>query len=295
MHPEHPSTLSRRDVLKSAAAGALLIGVGRGLATGGEGRPGKKPGVALQLYSIRNDCGKDFDKALEAVAAMGFKAVEFAGYHNYKDDAKGLRKKLEACGLKAAATHIGTGNLVGDALPRTIEFHKEIGCRYLCVPGDRRFTDPEGSKELAEIFNEAAAKLEKVKMFCGYHNHTKEFTKHEGKTYWDLFAERTVKDVVLQQDIGWTVAAGHDPAALVRRYPGRSAVIHCKPTLARGDEGRPIIGEDSVPWKKTIQACMEVGGTRWLTIEQEAYLPGKTPMECVELSLAGLKKILAGL
>jgi beta-glucosidase len=39
-------------------------------------------------------------------------------------------------------------------------------------------------------------------------------------------------------------------------------------------------------------ACREYGGTEWITIEQEEYLEGKSPMECTELSLAGLKKLL---
>lgn len=68
----------------------------------------------------------------------------------------------------------------------------------------------------------------------------------------------------------------------------------CKPTVV-GGKGRPIIGEDSVKWAEIITACNEVGGTEWLTIEQGAYLPGKSPMECVKLSLAGLDKVLAAL
>ena len=116
---------------------------------------------------------------------MGFKAVEFAGYHSYSNNPEGLRKKLDELGLKVAATHIGTGTLSGDNLKKTIDFHKVIGCKYLLVPGDRRFWDPDGSKELAEIFNKAAEELKKVDMATGYHNHTHEFEKDGDKTYWE--------------------------------------------------------------------------------------------------------------
>jgi len=286
--------VSRRDVLKAAAAGALAASL-PGTQAFGKSPAAKTPGISLQLYSVRGDCGKDFDKALAEVAEMGFDSVEFAGYHKYGGDAKGLRKKLDDLGLKVAGTHIGTGTLSDASLPKTIEYHKEIGCKYLIVPGDGRFSKPDGSKELAEIFNKAAEQLKKVDMKCGYHNHTHEFKKEGDKTYWELFAERTSDDVVLQQDVGWSTVAGQDCAGLIRKYPGRSQIIHCKPAVVRGDEGRPIIGEDSVKWAEIIVASMEVGGTEWLTIEQEAYLPGKSPMECVKLSLAGLKKILAEL
>jgi len=30
-------------------------------------------------------------------------------------------------------------------------------------------------------------------MYCGYHNHTHEFTKVDNTTYWHLFAQRTSK------------------------------------------------------------------------------------------------------
>ncbi len=223
---------------------------------------------------------------------MGFEAVEFAGYHSYAGNAKGLRKRLDDLGLKVAGTHIGTDQLAAESLPKTIEFHKVLGCKYLIVPGDKRFASPGESKELAEIFNRAAAELKKAGMYTGYHNHTDEFQKDGDKTYWELFAERTSADVVLQQDVGWTVAAGVDPVAMVRKYPGRSKIIHCKPTVV-GDQGKAYIGEDSVPWAAIFQACEEVGGTEWYTVEQEVYPDGKSPLECTKISLAGIRKILA--
>ncbi|MHB0959578.1 MAG: TIM barrel protein [Pirellulaceae bacterium] len=284
--------ISRRNLLKLTAAGAAVVGLPQFRAWASLANAAR-PGIALQLYSIRDDCAKDFDRALAAVAKMGFEAVEFAGYHTYGDNPQGLRKRLDDLGLKVAGTHIGTDRLGLDALPKTIDFHKALGCQYLIVPGDGRFSDPDKSKELAEIFNRAAAELKKVDMYTGYHNHTGEFKKEGDKTYWELFAERTTPDVVLQQDVGWTVAAGVDPVAMIRKYPGRSQIIHCKPTVV-GDHGKAYIGQDSVPWAEVFQACEEVGGTQWYTVEQEAYPDGKSPLECTKISLAGIRKILAG-
>ena len=290
---ENQSRISRRRMLQTTAAGALLATVPGPMAAAAEACCAKKKlGIALQLYSVRGDCGKDFDAALERVAGMGFDAVEFAGYHKYGGNPEGLKKKLDDLGLLAAATHIGTGSFSEGSIQKTIDFHAAIGCKYLVVPGDGRFSHPDKSKELADIFNVAAEELKKVGMKCGYHNHTHEFKKDGDKTFWELFAERTSDDVVLQQDVGWTVAARQDPVKYIRQYPGRSQVIHCKPTVVDGGEGEiAILGQDSVPWVEIIKACREVGGTEWLTIEQERY-PKGTPMECVELSLAGLKKLV---
>jgi sugar phosphate isomerase/epimerase len=288
---EHTS-FSRRRFLKGSVVAAAVFGLKPRLWAQAPAA-GRTIPVSLQLYSVRGDCGRNFDDVLDRVAKMGFAGVEFAGYHSYNGKAKELRKRLDDLGLKGIATHIGSGSFRGDALKNTIEFHQTIGCKFLIVPGDGDFTNPEKSKTLAELFNQTAQTLKPLGMACGYHNHTGEFAKSGDKTYYDLFAERTSPDVVLQQDVGWTASAGLDPVALVRRYPGRMKILHFKPTVLGGDKTKKaIIGQDSLDWPAIIAACREVGGTEWITIEQESYPDGKSPMECSELSLAGLKKLL---
>jgi sugar phosphate isomerase/epimerase len=301
---------TRRDALKLTAAGAAMLAAGPQLAqahcgscgpVGAKGvkvKPVKTAKISLQLYSVRRSCGGGkFDEVLEKVAKMGFQGVEFAGYHNYGGKAKELKKKLDSLGLIAAGTHIGTRSFTDPKnVQKTIDFHKTIGCKYLCAPGDGAFCHPERSKKLAEDFNKAAETLKKVGLYCGYHNHSGEMKVAAGektKTWFDLFAERTVHDVVLQQDVGWTAAAGQDPAAFIKRYPGRYKIQHFKPTVVRGDKGKTcIIGQDSVKWKEVIAASYAVGGAEWFTIEQERYIKGKNDLECSELSLAGLTKIM---
>ena len=287
----HAPLPSRRDVLRAATLAAVA---GPRLVAAADA-PARTPmRVSVQLYSVRGDCAKDFDAALAAVAKMGFEGVEFAGYHGYKDRAADLKKRLDDLGLAVAGTHVPTASFRGDALERTIDFHRTLGCPFLIVPGDGDFTHPERSKSLAETFNAAAEKLAPAGMACGYHNHTKEFGKDGDRTWWDLFAERTAKEVVLQLDVGWATDAGIDPAALIRRYPGRTRITHFKPT-AKGPDKKAIIGEDSVAWPAVIAACRDVGGTEWMTVEQEHCPDGRTAMDCTAASLAGLKKILAEL
>jgi sugar phosphate isomerase/epimerase len=281
-------SLSRRDFVKTSTLAAAALGLSPALWA----EAAASPRISVQLYSVRDDCARDFDASLAQLAQMGFVGVEFAGYHNYTGKPKELRAKLDDLKLIAAGTHIGTGSFRGEELKRTIEFHQIIGCKYLMVPGDGDFTNPEKSKALAETFNKTAEVLKPLGMYCGYHNHTHEFTKVGDTTYWHLFAERTTKDVVLQQDCGWSAAAGYNPADLIKQFPGRTKITHFKPTVLKGDKSKqPILGEDSVDWRAVLAACREYGGTEWITVEQEVYLPGKSPMECTEMSLAGLKKI----
>ena len=276
--------VTRREMIKWSVAGALW----RSMPLVAQE---KKIPIGVQLYSVRDDCAKDFDAALKQIAEMGFEGVEFAGYYKYKDDAAGLKKKLDELGLKAAGTHIGAASFEGDSLKQTIEFHKTIGCKFLIVPGERRFTDPEKSKEYAELMNKTAQALKNEGMFCGHHNHTAEFKKADDKTYWDLFGERTSKDVILQMDIGWVRAAGLDPVDLIKKFPGRIKTTHVKAKPPSG-QGKAYIGQDDYDWKRVLSACSGMGGTDWFLIEQEEYPEGKTPMECTKISLDGLKAIL---
>lgn len=280
--------LSRRTLLRWAAAvgSAALARPATLLA-----QDKKAPLLSVQLFSVRGDCGKDFDGALKQVAEMGFDGVEFAGYYKYGGDAAGLRKKLDELNLKAAATHLSADSLAGDRLRKTVDFHRTIGCKFLIVAGDWRFTKPDKSREYADFMNKTAEALKLEGMFTGHHNHTGEMTVAEGdKMWWDLFAERTSKDVILQQDMGHTMFVGIDPTALVRKYPGRTRTTHIKCRPPKGKKA--FVGEDCFDWKAYFTACIEVGGTEWLSLEQEEYPDGKSAMECTRISLDATKRIL---
>jgi sugar phosphate isomerase/epimerase len=284
---------TRRRVLGAAGAGALAWALPSQV-FGAERR--RRIPIAVQLYSVREDVSKDMDAVLERLSKMGFAGVEFYGngYAKYNGKAKELRKKLDDLKLKSEGIHVNTAALRGDGLKQSIETSQILGTRFLIVAGDGDFTHPEKSKALAETFNKAAEALKPAGIACGYHNHTGEFKKDGDKTYWDLFAARTSKDVVLQLDVGHAAAAGVDPAELIRKHPGRTGTTHFAPYAGRGETGKKaIIGQDSIDWKGCITACRQVGGTEWYVVEQESYPDGKSAMECTELSLAGLKRILA--
>jgi sugar phosphate isomerase/epimerase len=264
------TTLSRRQMLGWSAAGLAAMGARL------RAQDKKKIPISVQLYSVRNI--KDLDDAMKQMKDIGFDGVEFAGF-----------------GLQAAATHIGANSFVGDALKKTIDFHKTIGCKFLIVPGDGRFQNPDKCKEYAEVMTKAAEALKPEGLFTGHHNHTQEFAKAEGdKTYWDLFLERTPKEVAVQIDFGHALYAGLDCVALVKKAAGRVKSTHVKGRLPKGAAGKkPFVGQDTGDWKAILGACYDVGGTEWFSIEQEDYPDGLTPTECVKISFDGLKKILA--
>jgi sugar phosphate isomerase/epimerase len=288
--------VNRRDFLKwGAAAGAVALARPSSLFA----QDKKHIPVGLQLYSVRDALGKDFEGTLKQVAEMGFEGVEFAGgFGKYGKDPEGLRKLLDSLKLKAAGTHTGAGTLAGDKLKDTIAFYKTLGCTLLIVPGDGRYTkSDQTNKEYCEFLTKTAEALKAEGMFTGHHNHTGEFAveKESGKSYFDLFAERTSKDVVIQQDMGHTMAANIDPIAIVKKYPGRIKTTHIKNRPAKSTGKKPYVGEDNFDWKAYVTACYEVGGTEWFTLEQEEYPDGKTSLECTKISMDGFQAVLKSL
>ena len=127
--------------------------------------------IAVQLWSVRDALESDFEATLRALAAMGFKGVEFAGhYGSYAENPTGLRALLREVGLQVAGAHVGTDQLRGEILQQTIDFHKALGTPWLVIPWDERAWDDEGVYELAAELNTLAMRLSADNLRVGYHS-----------------------------------------------------------------------------------------------------------------------------
>tara|TARA_B100000809_G_scaffold183482_1_gene181341 strand:+ start:63 stop:899 length:837 start_codon:yes stop_codon:yes gene_type:complete len=255
------------------------------------------PKISVQLWSVKDDVKKDFKGTIEKLAAMGFQGVEFAGeFGPFKDDGKGLKQFLETQNLQGSGAHVGFAQLDSAHFDQTVAFYKAAGVDFLIVPSDARARHPQGIKAVVKELNLLAKKLAPLGMKTGFHNHDKEFNDYMGSTYWDYLAKNTSKDVILQQDVGWTTYAGKDPIDYVKRYPGRTLTTHYKVKLPKGTTGKlPIIGQDTIDWLALTKANIAVGGTQWLVVEQEEYPNGLTPLQAVAKSKNGLDKIIENL
>jgi sugar phosphate isomerase/epimerase len=254
-----------------------------------------KPQLSVQLWSVKDAVSADFEGTLKQLKAYGFQGVEFAGnFGKYADDAKGLKAFLDKTGLKASAAHVPFDKLSPENFDKTVAFYKAIDCHMLIIPFDKRANTAEGALAIAKELSAIEAKLAPLGMHTGYHNHKQEMLDTGDTTPWDVIAKNTPTAVVLQQDVGWTEVAGKDPVEIVKHYPGRTITTHYKAAAPEeGNKEDPIIGKDTTDWKALIVANRTIGGTLWLTVEQEVYPAGMTPMQSVEASLKGLQKEIA--
>jgi len=244
--------------------------------------------VAVQLYSLREECARDLPGTLAAVADMGYEGVEFAGYHGRS--AIELRSMLDLAGLRAAGTHVSITALLGDELQRTVEFNRVLGNRFLVVPWlpeEIRSSKLEWLKT-AHLMDSIAERLKPEGMRVGYHNHAIEFQPIDGNMPWEMFFEASNADVVMQLDTGNAAKAGVSPdeiLEIIRKFPGRAATIHLKEFSSKNSQA--LLGEGEMKWRELFALCETVGGTEWYIVEQESC--SFSPLECVRRCMENLK------
>ena len=224
-------------------------------------------GIALQLYTLRQQAKADFEAMLNEVAAAGYQAVEFAGYGGMPPDA--LRFFIDSLGLRAVSSHVGFERFVAEP-DAVIAEVTALGCAFVVVPGlPGEFRGRDALPRLVAMFNDWGRSCRDANLRFGYHNHGWEFAPLDGATFLDMLAADTDPTLVdLQIDVYWALTAGADPAALVRRYAARTPTLHAK-ELAAGSEPRDTtIGDGVTPWPELLAAA-DAAGVEWIIVEQE--------------------------
>ena len=275
----------------------------------------KKFPVAIQLYSVRDDMAKDFFGVLEQVKAMGYDGVEFAGY--YGKEAKDIKAKLDSLGLKAVSAHVPLAGLVED-VEGAIAFHKTLGAKYIAVPYLDEASRPGTPKwpEIVKQIRKIGEACQKAGIQLLYHNHDFEFVKIDGSYALDqLYAAVPVPYLETELDTCWIRVAGVNPAEYLRKYKGRSPVVHLKDFVsgvgAAGkamyalidkdgkDKTVDVIDRSSFDFrplgqgKQDIPAILkaaEDAGTHWVVVEQDRS-SDRPPMTAIKESREYLKTL----
>jgi sugar phosphate isomerase/epimerase len=274
--------ISRREFLASSAALPFLLRSGVSAA---------KVPIGIELYSVRDELGKDLHGTVRAVAKMGYEVVEFySPYYSWTPEAaKDVRKLLDDLGIKCLSTHNDARVLTPEGLPKAIELNQIIGSRYIIVASAGRI-GPDGWKGFADRLSAASEKLKPLKMATGFHNHATEWAPSvDGLRPMDIIASNTPPEVVLQLDIGTTLQAKTDPIDWILKHPGRIRSIHCKDWSP--ENGYAVLtGEGVAPWAKIIEAAESRGGVEYYLIEQEEG-PATEQLQRAEKCLANWKKL----
>lgn len=269
--------------------------------------------IAVQLYSVRDDMAENFEGTIKKVKEMGYDGVEFAGlFGNSPEKVKAI---CDENGLVPISAHVSYDEIAADP-EKVISDYAKIGCKYIAIPYAVEERRPGGElfDETVEGIRNFAAIGKKYGITMLYHNHDFEFEKLNGEYLLDLlYKALSADELQTELDTCWVNYGGEDPAAYLRKYAGRAPVVHIKDFVAksRGAKVYDLIGIDDGAQElqnsekdfsympvgygvqdmpAIVEACRDAGA-QWLIIEQDDPSMGKTPLECIKLSIDYLKTI----
>ncbi len=217
--------------------------------------------ASMQMWSVRDCVEKNgMAKTLEMVAKDGFSGVEFAGFGGLSPAE--MKAELDKNGLYSVGSHTGY-DLFQTALRENLEYNQKIGSKYMICPGAKLDTKEE-AEALIQLLNEAAVIAKDYGLKVGYHNHSKEFKKIDGKYILDMIAEGTTDDVVMEIDVFWVAHAGEDPYAYVEKMGKRAELIHMK--QIDDNKENVILSEGNIDFQKIRDTAKYA---KYFVVEQE--------------------------
>ncbi|NLB16882.1 MAG: sugar phosphate isomerase/epimerase [Clostridiales bacterium] len=185
--------------------------------------------VGLQLYSVRDFLEKDFRATMEKVKEIGYDYAELGGL--YGETPESIKKIADDVGIKIISAHIGYDEMLGDP-EGTAETYKAVGCKFIAIP----FLD-EKTRPGAPDFDTVLKNINRIGgifadkgIILLYHNHDFEFiTMPNGQFGLDyMYSQVPERHLKTELDVCWVKVAGQDPAEYIRKYTGRSPVVHLK-------------------------------------------------------------------
>jgi sugar phosphate isomerase/epimerase len=277
--------VNRRQWMAGGAALATTLAAGPLMAKSLKSKP-----IGIQLYTVRELFSKDPMATLEKIAAIGYREVEYGGGGYDKMDHAALRKTMDRLGLTSPSVHIGYDALVSD-FDGSVKMAKTLGADTVILPWMAEAQrNAEGWKAAVANFSRWAERLKKAGLGFAYHNHDFEFTVKPGGTslFDTLVADTDPALVKIELDLFWTVAAGEDPKAIIRRLPGRIYAYHVKDRTADGK--MTSVGKGVIDFAD-IFTLNRTAGVKHFYVENDQspapYLPD------IETSFAALSRLRA--
>ncbi|MDQ0198001.1 sugar phosphate isomerase/epimerase family protein [Neobacillus ginsengisoli] len=243
--------------------------------------------VAVQMFTLRDECEKDFAGTLKKVADLGFDGVEFAGYYGLT--AIEVKALLDELGLKAAASHVPLEELESN-LAGVIEDQKILGSNYVVCP----YLTPERRSEndykaLIAFLERAGEECRREGITLCYHNHDFELKRlSDGRMALEaIFNDTNTDNLKTELDVYWLTKAGEEPVEWVKRYQNRTPLIHLKDMTTDEEQFFAELGTGGVD----LEAILHIGeeaDVQWWVVEQD--VSRRTPFESIEISMNYLKE-----
>jgi sugar phosphate isomerase/epimerase len=248
-----------------------------------------KLNLAVQLYTLREGCERNFAAAVKDVARIGYRAVETAGYGNLKTAAQ-ARKALDDAGLSVAGMHVPI-EACEASIGRVLDDADAMGTNVVIVPwlDESKRQSAADWRRVGERLSRFADAANPRGIELAYHNHSFEFKKFEGRTAMEILFDSASPKVKAELDVYWLAHGGEDPVAFIERFGKRTIALHLK-DMARGAERRfAPVGSGILDFAAITEAGQRVG-VKYAAVEQDDCY-GQSPLEAIRVSFENLKRL----
>ncbi len=266
-------TFDRRMFLGTSFAGAAVALTGCGprqeaeadAAIGMINRPYTGQ-LGVQLYTVRELFAADFRSTLDALAEIGFRDLEFAGY--FEHDPVEIRAHMDQLGLMSRSSHVQLEQMQND-FATALETAEVMGQTNLILPWiSEELRTEDFYREMADLLNTRGAEAQAAGKRIGYHNHEFEFDDlGDGMTGLDILIEGTDPELVFFEiDFFWTAEAGVDARELFAKTPGRFRTCHIKDRTTEGE--MVSVGDGAIDFN-ALMAEAEAAGLEAFYVEHD--------------------------
>jgi sugar phosphate isomerase/epimerase len=247
-----------------------------------------KSPFAAQMYTLREytKTPADIAATLKKVRKIGYESVQLSALG--KIDPKELATILRGEGLTCCATHVSLERMKNET-SAVIEEHRLWGCSYTAIGGF--FPSEATTKTWADFildYNAVTKKFAGSGLAIGYHNHSHEMAKYDGKTALQMMIEKLDPSIWIEIDTYWITHGGGDPAAWIEKVAGRIPCVHLKDMGATNKQEQFMmeVGEGNLNWTAIFKACRGAG-VKWYIVEQDVCY--RDPFDSLETSLRNLQ------
>ena len=219
---------SRREFLATIGGAAFGMACGRTVSSSANAPVRRLDRIGVQLYTLRDLAAKDLAGTLAQVAQIGYKEVEFAGYHG--KSAREVRAMLDANRLTAPSAHIGL-EIIEKNTAQVFDDARIVGHEYITVPflmPDQRRT-LDDFRRIATRLNVVGRAANEAGLKVAYHNHDFELKPIDGMMPLEVMMAATDPSLVsFEMDVYWVTNAGSSPTDWLDRHGDRISMLHLK-------------------------------------------------------------------
>lgn len=212
-----------------------------------------RPGLSVQLYTVRGHLAEDLPGTLEKIAGIGFTNVE---PYAFVERAAEYQEHLTRLGLTAPTAHV---KLIDGDLDAIFAAAKQLGISTIIDPhiDESRWTTRDSVVGIARDLKDIAAKAADHGLAIGYHNHAFELENRiDGTAALEVFAEEVGTAVALEVDTYWAEVGGEDAPALLARLGDQVKALHVKDgPKNKNDKEQVAVGAGSMPVAKILAAA----------------------------------------